>query len=686
MLDHKTSKSKEEKNNILSELDNDTLKSMRGYLNRLVPDNFKESASAILTLCQDNPLQCVLNSLIPLIIKMILIPQTSLKMTALYTGIISYIHRGWGQGASSTIAASILENVCNEIKHSLFDIQIAVVSDQEGNITRMQQLGTLIGSLYSYGITTSKIIFDLMELIISPPEQPNTSIDSRGGHAAMLLSIVHSTWWRLSKEGYRVQQISSHFKEKLNQHQIPQSLKSNNNSLSGSFISQSLLAIFEPYILPLTGNIKESDKKRSFKMKKKDEEVEAILGGEARDIQHIREIVLSSLGISTITNQFQDDEALDVGWDVVTDDQKRDRYWMIGASYEQQNRSLKRIRLSDDNISQNEEEENESSNIDDSDINDTNENIDNKDKQNSDQSSLTTLSSLHNLARKMRLSTSTRKAILGALMTANDCEDACEHIEALRLKGENSYDIAPVILECCAQESEYNPFYAHTAVLLCRGGNISGGQTVINSRGHLRSFTNSLRDHLRELSDGPESNSQLQPSDLRRIMHVAHFTSMLITEGGIPLSFLALSTQSQINTEDESKQGSEQIHPDITLLRSAAQLSLPEKTRALLFMQVCLGGIAAQRPLDNAHRASSKSTSTIRRWVKIVAENHILPDSKAAKIAAILVKMDEPWIQNENNNSKKILTKIEKDSRKNEIENIKNLMIEGLNSIINQKV
>lgn len=37
-------------------------------------------------------------------------------------------------------------------------------------------------------------------------------------------------------------------------------------------------------------------------MKKKDEEVEAILGGEARDIQHIREIVLSSLGISTITN------------------------------------------------------------------------------------------------------------------------------------------------------------------------------------------------------------------------------------------------------------------------------------------------------------------------------------------------------------------------------------------------
>lgn len=60
-------------------------------------------------------------------------------------------------------------------------------------------------------------------------------------------------------------------------------------------------------------------------------------------------------------------------------------------------------------------------------------------------------------------------------MTANDCEDACEHIEALRLKGENSYDIAPVILECCAQESEYNPFYAHTAVLLCRGGNISGG-------------------------------------------------------------------------------------------------------------------------------------------------------------------------------------------------------------------
>eukprot|EP00882_Tetradesmus_deserticola_P005559 GHRQ01005853.1.p1 GENE.GHRQ01005853.1~~GHRQ01005853.1.p1 ORF type:complete len:459 (+),score=245.23 GHRQ01005853.1:253-1629(+) len=70
------------------------------------------------------------------------------------------------------------------------------------------------------------------------------------------------------------------------------------------------------------------------------------------------------------------------------------------------------------------------------------------------------------LAAGMRMTTDARRAAFVAIMGSEDCAEACEKLLRLPLKGDQSREVVRVLVECCLQESRYNPYYGHLAARL----------------------------------------------------------------------------------------------------------------------------------------------------------------------------------------------------------------------------
>ncbi|XP_070210720.1 nucleolar MIF4G domain-containing protein 1-like isoform X2 [Littorina saxatilis] len=68
---------------------------------------------------------------------------------------------------------------------------------------------------------------------------------------------------------------------------------------------------------------------------------------------------------------------------------------------------------------------------------------------------------LVHLAKKLGMNTDVRRSIFYALMSSEDYLDAFQKVLLLGLKGKQEREIVVVAVECCKQESKYNPFYSH---------------------------------------------------------------------------------------------------------------------------------------------------------------------------------------------------------------------------------
>lgn len=71
------------------------------------------------------------------------------------------------------------------------------------------------------------------------------------------------------------------------------------------------------------------------------------------------------------------------------------------------------------------------------------------------------------LARKQRMNTDTRRNIFCILMTAEDFLDAFEKLQRLNLKDGQEKEIIHVLMNCCLQENNFNPYYAVLAQKFC---------------------------------------------------------------------------------------------------------------------------------------------------------------------------------------------------------------------------
>ena len=75
-------------------------------------------------------------------------------------------------------------------------------------------------------------------------------------------------------------------------------------------------------------------------------------------------------------------------------------------------------------------------------------------------------SDLLDLARKMRMNTETRKNIFCTVMAAEDYLDAFEKLLKMVIKSQKEREIIFVLLDCCLQEQNFNPYYPQLSVKL----------------------------------------------------------------------------------------------------------------------------------------------------------------------------------------------------------------------------
>ncbi|KAF3926482.1 hypothetical protein AA313_de0208052 [Arthrobotrys entomopaga] len=140
------------------------------------------------------------------------------------------------------------------------------------------------------------------------------------------------------------------------------------------------------------------------------------------------------------------------------------------------------------------------------------------------------------LAREQRMNTDIRRAIFVAIMSAEDYTDAREKLFKLRLKRNQEREIPHVLLHCCGNETQYNPYYTLIAQQLCSAHSLR------------MTFQFSLWEIFRKMGEEDDMNrgdSSLLDDDeekmpLRKIVNLAKLYGYLVAHGALSLMILKI--------------------------------------------------------------------------------------------------------------------------------------------------
>uniref|UniRef100_T1JAJ7 MI domain-containing protein n=1 Tax=Strigamia maritima TaxID=126957 RepID=T1JAJ7_STRMM len=130
------------------------------------------------------------------------------------------------------------------------------------------------------------------------------------------------------------------------------------------------------------------------------------------------------------------------------------------------------------------------------------------------------------LAKKQRMNTDIRRNIFCIIMTAEDCVDCFEKLMKLGLQTSQEREIIHVIINCCMNEVNFNPYYAHLAAKFC-----------ICDRRFQMAFQYSLWDRFKELDNLKKTQSS----------NVAEFLAVLFTAQNLSISILKVIHFSEMN-------------------------------------------------------------------------------------------------------------------------------------------
>jgi len=126
---------------------------------------------------------------------------------------------------------------------------------------------------------------------------------------------------------------------------------------------------------------------------------------------------------------------------------------------------------------------------------------------------------IQELARKLNMATDVKKAVLQAIVTADDYLQAFENCQRLNLKKQQQREAIKVIVQLCISDrKKFNPFYYLLAQRLIKE----------NPQSYRYSFKYTLWDYLKALDK----------FDIQQIKNLAKITGCLIRSLAIPLHFL----------------------------------------------------------------------------------------------------------------------------------------------------
>ena len=129
---------------------------------------------------------------------------------------------------------------------------------------------------------------------------------------------------------------------------------------------------------------------------------------------------------------------------------------------------------------------------------------------------------LADLARQQRMNTDVRRSIFVAIMSATDFRDAYLRLMKLRLKKSQELQIPKVLIHCAGAEASYNPFYTLTSRRLC------------SDRKLKMAFQFCLWDLFKQIDGSAgETEESEQKLGIRSLANLGKMFGSLIADGGL---------------------------------------------------------------------------------------------------------------------------------------------------------
>lgn len=223
---------------------------------------------------------------------------------------------------------------------------------------------------------------------------------------------------------------------------------------------------------------------------------------------------LGSLNTRTIRAS----EPLRIGLKDIRDTDKRGKWWLVGASYKDEDRNDQDLAAPQSKLR----------------ISPHSEDVEMMDHGATD---------LLQLAREQRMNTDVRRSIFVSIMSATDYRDAHMRLLKLRLKKSQELEIPKVLIHCAGAEKIYNPYYTLIARKLC------------SDRKLKMAFQFSLWGLFKRMGEGEEGveedlDEQEEQDDalgIRSIVNLAKLYGMLVVQGGLDLVILKVGSTKQMS-------------------------------------------------------------------------------------------------------------------------------------------
>ena len=186
-------------------------------------------------------------------------------------------------------------------------------------------------------------------------------------------------------------------------------------------------------------------------------------------------------------------EPLRIGLKDIRDSDKKDKWWLVGASWAGPSAEDKRAKKQAAKDQDGDDDDDESLLLDSEDEG---------------------MPDLGELAREQGMNTDVRRSIFISILSATDYEDAYHRILKLRLNKERQREIPNVIVQCSGAEQHYNPYYTLIAKKFCGDRKIRWA------------FQDSLWRMFRRLGESvfgedADDDDEDETIDMRRVVNVA---------------------------------------------------------------------------------------------------------------------------------------------------------------------
>ena len=428
---------------------------IQGLLNKLSEANLVSILGDMEIIFRDHPRRHVTTVLLDLLMGLLSDP-TILQDTfiILHAGFIAAVYRLMG----TDFGAQVIQKI--EVD---FSQNYPLNNHQDSTSKQLTNLISLLAELYNFQVVGSNLIYDFVRLLLDELSETNTEL---------LLKIIRNSGHQLRQDD-------------------PSSLKEIVLQLQAVMADsdEEKLSVRTKFMIETINHLKNNRLKTG-------------VAASSITFEHRTRMkrILGSLSQKNIKAS----EPLRIGLKDLRQTDKRGKWWLVGASYK------------DDDADDAKRMEQRSS------IHGKNDGETNGEHAAAD---------LTQLAKEQRMNTDVRRSIFIAVMSATDYNDAYVRLVKLRLKKSQELEIPKILIHCAGTEKVYNPFYTFLSRRVCSDKKLK------------MSFQFSLWDLFKQMGeeeDEPrESDEQYEGKiGLRRLVNQAKMFGVLIAEGGLGIGVL----------------------------------------------------------------------------------------------------------------------------------------------------